>query len=161
MELTAGWHASTPWGDLDGLRRQDDRDASTLSVYSAVTHRIQVNVSPEYRPEQSAPETGRYFWSYTVTISNQSDEKVQLKSRYWKIIDALGRMQEVRGPGVVGEEPVIEPGASYEYTSGCPLATASGFMLGSYQMQAPDGRWFAIDIPAFSLDLPDQRRVMN
>lgn len=132
-----------------------------MTVYTAVTHEIEVNVSPEYRPEQSAPETGRYFWSYTVTIINRSGERVQLRSRYWKIIDALGRAQEVRGPGVVGEEPVIEPGASYEYTSGCPLSTTSGFMLGTYQMQGADGRWFAIEIPAFSLDLPDARRVMN
>lgn len=129
--------------------------------YEAVTCGIRVSVTPRFLPEKSDPAAGRYFWAYTVEITNLSQEAVQLRTRYWRIVDGNGRTQEVRGPGVVGEEPVIRPGDSFEYTSGCPLGTTSGFMAGSYQMQTPRGEMLTVTIPAFSLDLPDGPRVVN
>ena len=107
------------------------------------------------------PEEGRFFWAYTVEISNLGRERVQLRSRYWRITDAAGRVEEVRGAGVVGEQPLIEPGASYTYTSGCPLTTPSGFMSGWYQMVGSDGGLFNVEIPAFSLDSPYEPRRVN
>jgi ApaG protein len=130
-------------------------------AYEKTTRGVRVRVEPRYLEDQSAPGEGLYFWAYTVEIANEGPRTVQLRSRYWKITDANGQVQEVRGAGVVGEEPVLKPGARYEYTSGCPLATPSGFMVGAYQMQAEGGELFTVDIPAFSLDLPATRRTMN
>jgi ApaG protein len=130
-------------------------------MYRAVTRDIEVTVSPRFLPDRSSVEKSYYFWAYTIEISNRGQTSVQLKTRHWRITDALGRMQEVRGPGVVGEEPVLEPGASFEYTSGVPLPTPSGFMAGTYGMVTPDGEHFDIEIPAFSLDSPEPRRVLN
>jgi ApaG protein len=130
-------------------------------MYQATTHNIAVSVTPRFMPERSSLEKGYFFWSYTIEITNQGDETVQLKTRHWKITDAFGRVQEVKGAGVVGEEPVLEPGASYEYTSGVPLPTPSGFMVGSYGMVTPDGRRFDIEVPAFSLDSPEAKRTIN
>lgn len=130
-------------------------------MYTALTHDIQVTVTPRYLPEESDPDRSRYMFAYTVEIANLGPAPVQLRSRYWKITDGQGRVQEVRGPGVVGEEPLIEPGHAFEYTSGCPLPTPSGFMVGSYHMQDINGRWFTIDIPAFALDTPDENRRLN
>jgi ApaG protein len=130
-------------------------------MYSAETMGIQVVAQPNYAPERSDPERGVYFWSYTITIRNLGPVPVQLRARYWRITDALGRVQEVEGAGVVGEEPSLAPGESFEYTSGCPLTTPSGFMTGHYRMQTPEGDFFDAEIPAFSLDLPDVRRVVN
>ena len=130
-------------------------------MYQATTRNIQVTVTPRYLPDRSAPERGHYFWSYTIEIVNYGGETVQLRTRYWHITDAMGRVQEVRGAGVVGEEPVIEPGQSFEYTSGVPLPTASGFMTGSYGMETGKGERFNIDIPAFSLDSTSERRTLN
>jgi|SRR5580700_1770170 ApaG protein len=130
-------------------------------MYRAVTRDIEVTVSPRFLPDRSSIEKNYYFWAYTIEISNRGPTTVQLKTRHWRITDGLGRMQEVRGAGVVGEEPVLEPGASFEYTSGVPLPTASGFMVGTYGMVTPEGEHFDIDIPAFSLDGPDSRRVLN
>jgi len=130
-------------------------------MYSAITRSIEVNVTPEFVPERSAPREGQYFWAYTITIANHGGHTVQLKTRHWRITDAQGRIQEVRGTGVVGEEPVIEPGDSFEYTSGVPLPTSSGFMVGSYGMVSATGELFEVDIPAFSLDAPEARRVIN
>ena len=107
------------------------------------------------------PEDSRYFFAYTVEIINTGLERVQLRSRYWRIMDAQGRMQEVRGAGVVGEEPVLGPGESYSYTSGCPLTTPSGTMQGSYVMETSTGETFDAEIPAFSLDQPDGKRVVH
>jgi ApaG protein len=104
---------------------------------------------------------GLYVWAYHVTIENQGVEPVQLKSRYWKITDSLGRTQEVRGEGVIGEQPIIPPGESYEYSSGTPLSTPSGIMVGSYYMETGDGRTLEIDIPAFSLDSPEERSQVH
>jgi ApaG protein len=123
-------------------------------MYSETTERIVVTVQPTFLEDQSAPEEGRYVWAYRVRIENRGGERVQLLNRHWKITDAGGRLNEVRGPGVVGEQPVLEPGQAFEYTSGCPLPTASGFMVGSYEMARPNGERFEVRIPLFSLDSP-------
>ena len=113
--------------------------------------------------ERSSVERSRYFWSYTIVITNSSDETVQLRTRRWIITDAAGRQQEVRGEGVIGEQPVIAPGERFEYTSGVPLSTASGFMTGSYEMVSETGERFEIAVPTFSLDSPSPsgKRVLN
>ena len=130
-------------------------------MYRAVTRQIEVTVEPNFLPERSSAEKHRFVWSYTVVITNSGAETVQLKARHWVITDAAGRMEEVRGEGVVGEQPVLAPGERFEYTSGVPLPTASGFMAGSYQMVTDRGEPFEIDVPAFSLDSPDNKRVLN
>ena len=130
-------------------------------MYSAVTRNIEVNVTPFYLEDRSDPAENRYVWAYRVTIDNQSDEPVKLLSRYWQITDGTGRVEEVRGAGVVGDQPDLDPGDSYQYTSGCPLSTPSGFMVGRYTMRNGRGEMFDIDIPAFSLDLPGKRRTVN
>src|ERR1700760_3813552 len=130
-------------------------------MYRAVTRHIEVTVTPRFVAERSSPENGYFFWAYTIEISNTGDETVQLKTRYWRITDALGRMQEVRGEGVIGEEPILKPGESFEYTSGVPLPTPSGFMTGTYGMVAETGETFDIDIPAFSLDCSYAERTIN
>ena len=130
-------------------------------MYTASTHGIEVTVEPFYLTDQSDPEENRFVWGYRVVIANHSHRIVQLKSRYWHITDALGRIDEVNGPGVVGEQPILNPGDSYEYRSGCPLDTSSGMMRGHYSMLAEDGSLFDVDIPAFSLDRPDVARTLN
>jgi ApaG protein len=130
-------------------------------VYEARTRDIVVRVAPAFLPEQSDPDEGRWFWSYTVEIENHGGETVQLISRHWVITDALNRTEEVRGPGVVGEQPTLKPREAFRYTSGCPLRTASGAMRGEYQMVTAEGEGFDVDIPEFSLDVPGARRVVN
>lgn len=130
-------------------------------MYKAVTHGIEVTVEPFYIEEQSDPDENRYVFGYRVTIVNNSNGTVQLHSRYWQITDANGYVEEVRGDGVVGEQPILEPGDSFQYTSGCPLKTTSGVMVGRYQMLGMGNDAFEVDIPAFSLDLPEQRRTLN
>jgi ApaG protein len=130
-------------------------------VYEAVTRNIAVKVTPRFLPERSSQEKSYYFWAYTIEITNRGSETVQLKTRHWRITDSFGRLQEVKGAGVVGEEPVLEPGASFEYTSGVPLQTPSGFMAGTYGMVTNAGDRFEIDIPTFSLDSPEERRSIN
>ncbi len=130
-------------------------------MYRAVTRQIEVTVEPAYLPERSSLDKHQYFWSYTVVIINSGEETVQLKTRHWVITDAAGHVQEVKGEGVVGEQPVLGPGERFEYTSGVPLPTSSGFMRGRYQMVNGDGEPFEIDVPAFSLDSPNQRRTLN
>lgn len=124
-------------------------------MYRATTHDIEVSVEPFFMPERSEPAENRYFWAYRVTIANQSERQVKLLSRYWRIVDARGKVEEVRGPGVVGEQPELSPGDSYQYTSGCPLTTPSGIMQGRYTMTDGLGATFEVEIPAFSLDLPE------
>src|ERR1700754_3471289 len=114
--------------------------------YEHETRRIGVAVKPAYLDDQSDPEDDRYVWSYTVTIENKGPEPVQLLSRYWNITDGSGRVQEVRGAGVVGAQPVIAPGEKFQYTSGCPLETASGCMSGRYQMKSASGEDFEAEI---------------
>lgn len=129
--------------------------------YRAVTRAIEVRAVPKFLPDRSSPDNGYFFWAYTITLTNLGRETVQLKTRHWRITDALGRLQEVRGPGVVGEEPVLEPGKKFEYTSGVHLPTPSGFMVGSYGMVTDAGEPFDVAIPAFSLDLPQEARTIN
>jgi len=129
--------------------------------YRAVTRQIEVRVEPQFLAERSSPENGYYFWAYTITLTNLGRETVQLKRRHWRITDAHGRLQEVRGAGVVGEEPVLKPGENFEYTSGVPLPTASGFMSGTYGMINASGEEFEIEVPAFSLDTPQRGRTIN
>ena len=130
-------------------------------MYSEITRSIKVEVKPYYLEDQSSPAENRYVWAYHVRIENQGGETVQLRRRHWQITDAMGRLQEVRGPGVVGEQPVLAPGQSFEYTSGTPLATSSGIMVGSYEMETPNGECFAVAVPAFSLDSPHESRRLN
>ena len=130
-------------------------------MYHAVTRNIEVTVTPRYLAERSSPDNGYFFWAYTIAITNRGSQTVQLKTRHWKITDAHGRLQEVRGAGVVGEEPVLKPGESFEYTSGVPLPTPSGFMLGTYGMVTAGGESFDIEIPAFSLDSSHAKHTIN
>jgi ApaG protein len=130
-------------------------------MYRTITHNIEVVVTPRFVPDRSSPENSYFFWAYTIAITNNSADTVQLKTRHWRITDATGRRQEVRGAGVVGEEPVLKAGESFEYTSGVPLQTPSGFMAGTYGMVSSSGEHFDIEIPAFSLDSGDSRRTLN
>jgi ApaG protein len=130
-------------------------------MYEAVTRGIRVRVTPAYIEDRSTPADSYFFWAYTVDIVNEGSEPVQLLSRYWRITDAGGRSEEIRGPGVVGQTPVIPPGDSFTYTSGCPLKTPSGIMSGTYQMATQAGSGFDIQIPAFSLDSPYAIRSVN
>jgi ApaG protein len=142
------------------LQRTNDPVSSDY-LYEAKTQGVSVRVRPEYQADQSSPDEGYYFWSYTIEIQNDGPNAVQLKTRFWRITDATGRTEEVRGPGVVGQTPVIEPGQSFTYTSGCPLPTPSGIMVGSYQMAGDGGRLFDVAVPAFSLDSPYTLKSVN
>lgn len=130
-------------------------------MYRAVTRNIEVKVNPRFLAERSSPDSGYFFWAYTIEIVNLGDETVQLKTRHWRITDANGKQQEVRGAGVVGEQPTLKPGERFEYTSGVPLPTPSGFMAGSYGMISDAGDRFDIEIPAFSLDCSYAERTIN
>ncbi|GAC1327926.1 MAG: Co2+/Mg2+ efflux protein ApaG [Beijerinckiaceae bacterium] len=130
-------------------------------MYTATTRDIQITVLPEFLPDQSEPDEDRFFWAYTIEIVNLGPQTVQLMSRHWRITDARGRLEEVRGPGVVGEQPILAPGGSFRYTSGCPLATPSGIMAGTYRFIDQSGRSFEAEIPAFSLDSPHAAHVLN
>lgn len=130
-------------------------------MYTKTTNGITVTVTPGFLEDQSEPAHGRYVWAYHVRIANEGRQTVQLLSRHWRITDASGRCHEVRGPGVVGEQPVLGPGQAFEYTSGTPLATPSGIMAGSYEMESERGETFQVEIPAFSLDSPHHRGKIN
>ena len=130
-------------------------------AYEATTRGVRVRVTPTWLPAQSEPDRGQYVWAYTVEIENRGAETVRLVSRHWVITDAMNRVEEVRGPGVVGEQPTLAPGESFRYTSGCPLPTPSGAMRGAYQMVTPSGEGFDAEIPEFSLHLPEATRRMN
>ncbi len=130
-------------------------------MYEATTRHIRVSVEPVFLDEQSSPDENHYVWAYQVKIENDGIEPVQLLNRHWQISDARGQLQEVKGDGVVGEQPMLKPGEIFEYTSGTPLATPSGIMFGSYEMETKTGERFNIQIPAFSLDSPYQARRLN
>ncbi len=130
-------------------------------MYSAVTRSIRVTVQPTYLDDQSSPNESHYVWAYHVRIENQGEETVQLRNRYWKITDSQGRVHEVRGAGVVGKKPVLQPGQAFEYTSGTPLSTPSGIMVGTYEMVGEAGETFNVAIPAFSLDSPGQTKSVH
>jgi ApaG protein len=125
-----------------------------VSTSEALTEGIRVRVRARYAAERSAPTLSQWFFFYTITITNESDQNVQLLSRRWLIIDATGKTEEVHGPGVVGEQPTLAPGQSFEYTSGCPLATPFGSMAGTYQMTRGDGTSFDAEIRMFQLSQP-------
>lgn len=129
--------------------------------YSETTRAIRVTVEPFYLEDQSEPDENRYVWAYKVNIKNEGNETVKLLNRHWQITDSHGRLQEVLGAGVVGEQPTLKPGTSFEYTSGTPLPTPSGIMVGSYEMEAATGERFNVRIPAFSLDSPHEPRRLN
>lgn len=131
-------------------------------MFRETTSGITVIVEPRFLEDQSQPAESRYVWAYRVRIENHGGETVQLLNRHWRIVDAQGRVREVKGPGVVGQQPVLAPGAAHEYESGCPLPTPSGFMHGSYEMARADGSRFEARIPMFSLDSPhalSQQRI--
>ncbi len=130
-------------------------------MYMTVTHQVKVTVEPSFEPDRSNPSESRYFWRYDIEIANLGETPVTLLERHWSITDAEGRQQDVRGPGVVGEQPTIMPGQSFRYASGCPLTTASGLMVGEYRMVRADGERFDVAIPAFSLDSPHGIRTLN
>jgi ApaG protein len=130
-------------------------------MYRAVTRQIEVTVEPNFLPERSSAENRQYSWSYCIVITNIGQETVQLRTRHWIITEATGRKQEVRGEGVIGRQPRLAPGERFEYASGVQLATPSGFMAGRYQMETDAGEQFEIDVPTFSLDSPDNKRVLN
>jgi len=127
---------------------------SSLFRYQAETAGVTVRVSVAYLADQSSPEAGRWFWSYHIRIENHRDAAVQLLARHWVITDARGHVHEVRGQGVVGDTPRIEPGESYDYVSGCPLETSSGAMAGEFRMVDEQGSTFDIQIPVFDLVAP-------
>ncbi len=135
-----------------------DREQRLSATSEAMTHGLRVRVSCEYLPDQSSPAQRIYAWAYHITLRNEGDAPCQLRSRHWIITDANARVEEVRGPGVIGEEPHLRPGAEFRYTSGCSLRTSSGTMRGTYQMQREDGTSFDADIATFALELP---RTLN
>lgn len=131
-------------------------------MYEQETSGLVVRVEPQFLPDESAPDEGRFVWAYTIEIENRSPAAVQLLSRFWRITDENGLTQEVRGAGVIGKQPVLEPGASFRYTSACPLAAPSGVMVGAYSMvRIDDGETFDVAVPAFSLDSPHHDRRVN
>jgi len=125
-----------------------------MSSSTATTRGIRVSVDARFSAEHSAPERQHWFFLYTIRIENKGDLTVQLQTRHWIITDGDGRVEEVRGPGVVGEQPVLMPGESFEYTSGCPLTTPLGSMAGTYQMASPTGETFDVEIGKFDLRGP-------
>jgi ApaG protein len=130
-------------------------------MYRKTTNGVRVTVEPRFLAEQSSADERRFFWAYTVEIANTRAAPVQVLARHWIITDGNGHRQDVRGAGVVGEQPIVTPGEAFTYTSGCPLTTPSGIMAGSYQVREPDGTEFQVAIPAFSLDLPGAKPVLN
>jgi ApaG protein len=141
----------------------DQRDPITVGfeMYEKTTRQISVSVRPVFLEEQSAPARNHFVWAYRVNIHNRGTLTVQLLNRHWRITDKFGRLQEVKGPGVVGEQPTLKPGESFDYTSGCPLETPSGIMAGTYEMTTTDGQRFLVEIPAFSLDSPHDKAALN
>ncbi len=130
-------------------------------IYKSITNDIGVSVEPFYLDQESEPEEGHYVWGYQVQIENNGSDTVQLQRRHWVITDGNGKIHEVEGEGVVGEQPVLQPGEAFEYTSGAPLTTSSGFMTGRYKMKVKDGGLFDVEIPAFSLDIPTEDRKVH
>lgn len=130
-------------------------------MYDARTRDILVNVQTRFLENESEPDDQYFVWAYHIRITNESDETVQLLSRHWVITDGLGRVQEVKGEGVVGEQPILGPGGSYSYTSGTPLSTPNGMMRGTYLMQSSGGERFEIEIPLFSLDSEHAVKILH
>jgi len=133
----------------------------TDGLYERTTRNVTVRVEPDFLPDQSNPHDDHYIWAYTVEIENQSDDALQVVERCWNISDSRGQSQEVRGEGIVGERPILQPGEVFRYTSGAPLSAPSGMMHGTYRLEDPKGVRFDVDIPVFLLDSPHEPRVMN
>lgn len=130
-------------------------------MYEAVTRNVQVIVEPEYLAAESDPHENRFIWAYTITVTNGGSETIQLLSRHWRITDGHGEERHVRGEGVVGQQPVLRPGERFRYTSGCPLTTAHGSMVGSYLMVSEGGDRFEVEIPAFALLSPHLKPTLH
>ncbi len=130
-------------------------------MYRAITRNIEITVQPQFLEHQSDPAQSKFVWSYTITVANRGTEIVQLLTRHWIITDGNGMSQDVRGPGVVGETPTLKPSDSFQYSSGCPLPTPSGMMVGTYGMVTSTGEHFSVEIPAFSLDSRHDRHSVN
>lgn len=130
-------------------------------MYRRTTRSIEITVKTMYLEDQSEPANDHYVWTYWVRIENRGRETVQLRSRHWRITDAIGRLLEDHGEGVVGEQPMLKPGEAFEYTHGRPLSTPSAIMVGTYEMETEKGERFAVEIPAFSLDSPYQERRLH
>ncbi|CAM5773951.1 Co2+/Mg2+ efflux protein ApaG [Bosea minatitlanensis] len=130
-------------------------------MYQAQTHGVRVTVAPRFLETESAPAQGRYVWAYSIEIANLSDRTVQLMTRHWLITDGRGAVHEVRGDGVVGQQPVLRPGERFSYSSGCPLTTPDGAMRGSYAMRGEDGAMFDVAVPLFPLDSPYVKKVLH
>jgi ApaG protein len=130
-------------------------------MYEATTRQVRVHVVPRFMAEESNPREKVYFWAYTIEIENQSAEPVQLLTRHWIITDGTGAVQDVRGEGVVGNQPVLEPGERFSYTSGCPLTTPDGTMHGTYGMVDSSEKLFEVEIPLFALDSPHARKTLH
>ena len=130
-------------------------------LYEEITNAIKVIVIPAYNYELSSPESYFFVWNYNITIENDGDEKVQLLSRFWQIISSDGKIKEVQGEGVVGQQPFLEPGEKFHYTSAADLATPTGIMRGKYKMISAKGAIFEINIPAFSLDKPGKNKILH
>ena len=137
------------WGAM--TERTQPLHASTSE---ATTNNVRVEVESQFAPDRSQPFENEWVFIYTVRITNEGDERVQLLSRHWIITDATGHVEEVRGPGVVGEQPVLKPGESFQYTSSCELNTSTGLMHGTYQMVTEEGDHFDVEIAPFALDEP-------
>ncbi len=132
-----------------------------LAQFKTTTHGVQIIVTPLYLASESRPEEGQFIWAYHVRIENKREDAVQLLTRHWVITDAAGRTQEVKGDGVIGEQPTILPGVAHEYASGTHLPTSSGIMAGSYGMVDEHGELFDVTIPTFSLDSPESHARAN
>ncbi len=130
-------------------------------TYEASTEGVIVRVRPVFVEEESSPEDEKYLWAYHVEIKNTGERTLQLMTRHWRITDGDGRTQEVVGDGVVGQQPVLRPGASFEYTSGCPLTTPSGLMRGTYTLHDREGDSLVVEIPLFALESPYETRLPN
>ena len=130
-------------------------------MYRTITRNIEITANPKFLEGQSEPDQGKFVWAYTITIANHGSETVRLLSRHWVITDGNGSRQDVRGPGVVGEQPVLKPSDSFTYSSGCPLTTPSGLMMGTFGMVNDAGENFDVAIPAFSLDCRFDRHSVN
>ncbi len=132
-----------------------------IKTYQEISHSVSVSATPIFAEHESSDKEKRYIWAYQIRIENKSEHVLQLRRRYWKITDCYGKTQEIRGDGVVGEQPTLKPGDVFEYTSATPLQTPSGIMEGTYVMVDPSGKEFEIKIPAFSLDSPYQNQVIH
>lgn len=130
-------------------------------MYEQETAGMIVRVDPHFLLEESRPEDGRFVWAYTIEIENRRPDAVQLMSRFWRITDENGATQEVRGEGVIGQQPVIAPGGTFKYSSAAPLAAPSGMMMGAYSMQRTNGEGFDIAVPLFALDSPFNEKLAN